>query len=85
MDNPDIFEKLVEIVVNNENKRIKIADLLPILDHVGDVIEEDKKIDIELANTIIFSIVAGLAIKLDFNKVNEVLADCIKDLKDSLS
>ena len=85
MDNPDIFEKLVEIVVNNENKRIKIADLLTILDHVGNVIEEDKKIDMKLANTILFSIIAVLAIKLDSNKVNEVLADCIKDLKDSLS
>ena len=85
MDNIDIFEKLVEIVTINENKRIKIADILTILDQVSNVIEEDKKIDIKLANTIIFSIIAGLAIRLDFNKVNEVLADCIKDLKDSLS
>ena len=85
MDNIDIFEKLVEIVTINENKRIKIADILTILDQVSNVVEEDKNMDMKLANTIIFSIIAGLAIRLDFNKVNEVLADCIKDLKDSLS
>lgn len=85
MDNKDSFEKFVEIVVNNANKKIKVGDVLTILQLIGKSIEEDKEMDVRLANTIIFGIIAGLATILDCDKASEVLDDCVKDLKDSLA
>lgn len=86
MDNKDSFEKLVEIVISNANTSIKVGDILTILQHIGKSIEEEKEImDIRLANTIIFGIIAGLATRLDCDKANEVLDDCINDLKDTVA
>lgn len=84
MDNKDSFEKFVEIVTSNANTSIKIGDILTILQAIVKSIEEEKEImDIRLANTIIFGIIAGLATRLDCDKASEVLDDCINDLKDS--
>ena len=84
MDNKDNFEKFVEIVTSNANTSIKIGDILTILQVIVKSIEEEKEImDIRLANTIIFGIIAGLATRLDCDKASEVLDDCINDLKDS--
>lgn len=84
MDNKDSFEKFVEIVTSNANTSIKIGDILTILQVIVKSIEEEKEImDIRLANTIIFGIIAGLATRLDCDKASEVLDDCINDLKDS--
>ena len=85
MDNKDSFEKFVEIVVNNANKKIKVGDVLTILQLISKSIEEDKEMDVRLANTIIFGIIAGLATILDCDESSEVLDSCIKDLKDSLA
>lgn len=85
MDNKDSFKKFVEIVVNNANKKIKVGDVLTILQLISKSIEEDKEMDVRLANTIIFGIIAGLATILDCDESSEVLDSCIKDLKDSLA
>lgn len=78
------FEKFVEIVTSNVNTSIKVGDILTILQAIVKSIEEEKEImDIRLANTIIFGIIAGLATRLDCDKASEVLDDCINDLKDS--
>lgn len=86
MDNKDSFEKFVEIVTSNANTSIKVGDILTILQVIGKSIEEDKEVmDVRLANTIIFGIIAGLATRLDCDKASEVLDDCINDLKDSVA
>lgn len=85
MDNKDSFEKFVEIVVNNANEKIKVGDVLTILQLIGKSIEEDKEMDVRLANTIIFGIIAGLATILDCDETSEVLDICIKDIKEKLS
>lgn len=85
MDNKDSFEKFVSIVIDKANEKIKVGDILMILQVIGKSIEEDKEMDVRLANTIIFGIIAGLATRLDCDKASEVLDDCVKDLKDSLA
>lgn len=85
MDNKDSFEKFVSIVIDKANEKIKVGDVLTILQLIGKSIEEDKEMDVRLANTIIFGIIAGLATRLDCDKASEVLDDCVKDLKDSLA
>ena len=83
MDNKEMLEEFVSIVIDKANEKIKVDDVLPILQVVSKSI--DDSVDVQTVNTIILGIITGLATILDGDKTDKILDDYIKDLKDSLA
>ena len=83
MDNKDSFVKFVEIVVNKFNEKIKVGDILTILQVVSKSVEDD--VDIKTVNTIILGIITGLATKLDPDKTDKILDNYMNNIKEKLS
>jgi len=83
MDNKEMLEEFVSIVIDKANEKIKVDDVLSILQVVSKSI--DDSVDVQTVNTIILGIITGLATILDGDKTDKILDDYIKDLKDSLA
>ena len=83
MDNKEEFEKFLSIVLDKLNEKIKVGDILTILQTVSVSFEDD--VDIKIVNTIVLGIIAGLATKLDPDKADKILDNYMNNIKENLS